>query len=79
MIYLYFEIGLKPAVFGCVTNTIAPPPIALELFKGSNGSASHLVCKKFFAWGLQIFVSDVISGVVLGPCWLKLPGLGPSC
>jgi len=28
-----------------------------ELFKGSNGSASHLGCtqKKFFGWGLQIF------------------------
>jgi len=28
-----------------------------ELFKGSNGSASLLVCtwKNFFGWGLQIF------------------------
>jgi len=26
--YLYF--GLKPAVFGCLTNPLAPPPIALE-------------------------------------------------
>jgi len=25
----YLEIGLKPAVFGCLTNAIAPPPIAL--------------------------------------------------
>jgi len=27
---LYFNFGLKPAVFGCLTNTIAPPLIALE-------------------------------------------------
>jgi len=30
MIYSYFEIGLKPAVVSCLTNAIAPPPIALE-------------------------------------------------
>jgi len=28
--------------------------------------------KKFFAWGLQVFVSDVISGGLLGH-------LGPLC
>jgi len=27
---LYLDFGLKPAVFGCLTNTTAPPPIALE-------------------------------------------------
>jgi len=27
---LYFEIGLKSAVVSCLTNVIAPPPIALE-------------------------------------------------
>ena len=26
----YLDIGLKPAVFGCLTNAIAPVPIALE-------------------------------------------------
>jgi len=26
----YLDFGLKPAVFGCLTNVIAPPPIALE-------------------------------------------------
>jgi len=26
----YFEIGLKPAVFDCLTNYVAPLPIALE-------------------------------------------------
>jgi len=30
MIYVYFEISLKPAVVGCLTNALAPPPIALE-------------------------------------------------
>jgi len=29
-IYLYFDFGLKTAVFGCLTNALAPPPIALE-------------------------------------------------
>jgi len=28
--HLYLEISLKPAVFSCLTNSIAPPPIALE-------------------------------------------------
>jgi len=27
---LYLEIGLKLAVFGCLANAIAPPPIAQE-------------------------------------------------
>jgi len=30
MIYLYLDFSLKPAVFGCLTNDIAPPWIALE-------------------------------------------------
>jgi len=30
MIYSYLDFGLKPAVFGCFTNTLAPPPIVLE-------------------------------------------------
>ena len=29
-IYSYFDFGLKTAVFGCLTNALAPPPIALE-------------------------------------------------
>jgi len=29
-LYSYFKIGLKPAVVSCLTNAIAPPPIALE-------------------------------------------------
>jgi len=45
-----------------------------ELFSGSNGSASLLDCtqKKFFAWGVRFFVSDVISGGLFGH-------LGPFC
>jgi len=35
--------------------------------------------KNFFGWGLQIFVSDVMSEVVLREFWLMLPGLGPNC
>jgi len=30
MIYSYFDFGQKTAVFGCLTNALAPPPIALE-------------------------------------------------
>jgi len=84
VIHLYFEISLIPAVFGCLTNAIAPPPIrARELFKGSNRSASLLllVCtqkQNFLIVSCRFFVSDVISEVVLGPFWLMLPGLGPN-
>jgi len=28
--YMYLDFGLKPAVFSCFNNAIAPPPIALE-------------------------------------------------
>jgi len=81
MIYLYFEIGLKPAVVSCLTNPIAPPPTAPEsCFKGSNRSAGHLVCtrQKFFVGVCGFFVSDVISEVLFGSFWLILPGLAPN-
>ena len=41
---------------------------ARELFSSSNGSASLVNCtrKKFFAWGLRFFLSDVISGGLFG-------------
>jgi len=53
---------------------------ARELFKGSNKSASLLVCtrKKFFGWGCRFFVSDIIIEVVLGSFWLMLSGLWPN-
>jgi len=51
-----------------------------KLLKGSNESASLLVCTQnnFFDWNCRFFVSDVIREVVLGPFWLMLPGLGPN-
>jgi len=47
---------------------------ARELFNGSNGSASLVDCtqKNCFAWGCRFFVSDIISGGLLGH-------LGPLC
>jgi len=58
-IYPYFEIGPKPAVFGCFTNAIAPPPIALESCSNSQDLAGLLVCNEKNFVGF--FLSDVIS------------------
>jgi len=43
----------KTAVFGCLTNALAPLPIALERGRSSNGSASLVDCtrKKIFFLG----------------------------
>ena len=44
----------------------------VEVLKGAaevlKGAASLVVCtrKKFFGWGLRVFVSDVISGGLFG-------------
>jgi len=38
----------------------------------SRGKSSSLHSKKFFAWGIRVFVSDVTSGGLLGH-------LGPLC
>jgi len=81
MIYSYFEIGLKAAVVGCLTNALAPSANCVrELFKVLNGLASHLACtrKKLWLGIVDFFVSDIISEVVFGPFWLMLPGLGPN-
>jgi len=48
---------------------------ARKLLKGSEDATRLLDCtqKKLFAWGLQIFVSDIISGGLsghLGPLYL---------
>jgi len=51
-----------------------------ELFKGSKDLASVLVCtrKKIFGWGLWIFVSDIISGGLLGHLGPLHLALGPN-
>jgi len=56
-IYSYLNFGLKPAVFHCFTNAIAPPPIALESCSRAQTDWSLLDCtwKKIFGWGLRIF------------------------
>jgi len=80
----YLDFSLKPAVFGCLTNAIAPPLIsqrAVQTLKRF-GKVSSLHSKKifkFFGWGLWIFVSDVINEVVFGPYWLMLCGQRPNC
>jgi len=50
------------------------PVCSTDLVKVSKDAASLLVCtrKKIFAWGVRFFVSDVISGGLLGH-------LGPLC
>jgi len=37
-----------------------------------------MALKKNFLVGGAVFVTDVISEVVLGSFWLMLPGLGPN-
>jgi len=77
---LYLDFSLKPAVFGCFTNTIAPLPIALESCSKHQDSANLLVWtqKMFLVGACGFFVSDVRSEVVFGSFWLMLPGLGPN-
>jgi len=65
--YSYQEISLKPAVFACLTNDIAPPLIALE--SCSNLQKIRQVGKSLVGY-CRIFVSDIISEVVFGPFWL---------
>jgi len=57
-IYLFFEIGLKPAVVSCLTNAIAPPPIALEAVQGLKriGQSSRLHSKNNFLLGVADFL-----------------------
>jgi len=51
------------------------------LFNNSNGSASLVDCtrKKFFVWGCGLFVSDVISGGLLGHLGPLFLALGTNC
>jgi len=51
-----------------------------ELFRGLKDAESLLVCtrKKIFAWAVQVFVSDVISGGLLGHLGLLRLALGAN-
>jgi len=51
---------------------ISGPVCSTDLVKVSKDTASLLLEKIFFAWGCGFFVSDVISGGLLGH-------LGPLC
>ena len=80
-ICLYFEIGLKLAIFSCFTNAIASLPIALEsCSRAQTGRPffSSALEKSLVPGGCRFFVSDVISEVVFGSFWLMLPGVGPT-
>jgi len=82
MIHSYFDFDFKPAVLKFpYQRPSSSTDCTRELFKGSNESDSLLVCtlkKIFLVGGCGLFVSDVISEVVLGSFWLRLPGLGPN-
>jgi len=79
---LYLDFSLKPAVSGCLTNTIlAPPLIALESYSNPQNIRQvfySALKRNFLVGGCGFVVSDVISEVVLGSFWLMLPGLGPN-
>jgi len=71
--------ALKTAVFSCLTNALAPPPIALKRAVQELkwiGPSSRLHSKNFFVWWYGFFVTDVTSEVVLRSLWFMLPGLG---
>jgi len=75
----YLEIGLKPVVASCLTNSIAPTLIVLQ--SCSNPQMIQQVrCfaleKNVLVGGYGCFVSDIISEVVFGTFCLMLPGLG---
>jgi len=54
------------------------PVRAANLVKSSKNAASLVACtrKKIFCLGYGFFVSDVISGGLLGHHWPTSPGLG---
>jgi len=51
-----------------LSRNLSGPVSATDPVKGSKDAASLLVCtrKKIFAWAVGFFVSDVISGGLLG-------------
>ena len=59
---------------------ISVPVRVTDLVEVSKDAASLVVCteKKFFAWGCGFFVSDVISGGLLGHLGLFCLALGAN-
>jgi len=56
--YLCFKIGLKSAVFGCLTNSIVPLPIVLESCSNPQKTLQvfeSAMKKKFFGFGFHVF------------------------
>jgi len=54
----YLDFGLKPAVFSCLNNALAPQLIVLESCSSSQTDqpvVSSALHKKFFGWELGIF------------------------
>jgi len=79
--YSYLDFGLKPAVFSCLTNAIAPLPIALESCSMAETDRPVFLSahdKNFLVEACGVFVSDIMSEVVFGSFWLMLKGLGSS-
>jgi len=66
----------KTAVFGCLTNVLASPPIALESCSMAQriGQSSRLHSKKNFAWGVQVFCEWRHKWRTFRPLWPTLPG-----
>jgi len=56
-IYSYFDFSLKPAVVSCLTNALAPPPIALESCSMAQTDQTVFpdCTQNFFGWGVRIF------------------------
>jgi len=80
-LYSYLVFSLKTAVFGCLTNAIASPLIALESCSvaQTDWPVFWSALEKNCLVGGEDFLSDVINAVVLGSFWLMFPGLGPKC
>jgi len=72
---------LATAIFSCLTNAIAPLPIALKSCSRAQTDRpvfESILEKNFYVGGSGFFVSDVISEVAFGSFWLMLLGLGPN-
>jgi len=60
---------------------ISAPVQVTDLVEASKDAASLLVCtrNKFFAWVSEFFVSDIISGGLLGHLGPLCLALGANC